>query len=121
MGGFDVNLLRYKDDASTADLKTLIDICSTDANVEILSGNIVTHISDHLAEFLGFPLKQTPHKSWKEIYKRNYKNVNVGQFMSQLWNTYWQEALKINKKETNVLFITPCLCALAAIQFCIGN
>ena len=24
MGGFDVNLLRYKDDASTADLKTLI-------------------------------------------------------------------------------------------------
>lgn len=121
MGGFDVNLLRYKDDASTADLKTLIDICSTDANVEILSGNIVTHISDHLAEFLGFPLKQTPHKSWKEIYKRNYKNVNVGQFMSQLWNTYWQEALKINKKETNVLFITPCLCALAAIQFCNGN
>ena len=63
MGGFDVNLLRYKDDASTADLKTLIDICSTDANAEILSGNIVTHISDHLAQFLGFPLKQTPHKN----------------------------------------------------------
>lgn len=63
MGGFDVNLLRYKDDASTADLKTLIDICSTDANAEIVSGNIVTHISDHLTQFLGFRLKQTPHKN----------------------------------------------------------
>ena len=63
MGGFDVNLLRYKDDASTADLKALIDICSTDANAEIVSGNIVTHISDHLAQFLGFRLKQTPHKN----------------------------------------------------------
>ena len=42
----------------TPRLKTLIDnIFSTDANVETFSGNIVTNISDHLTQFLSFPLK----------------------------------------------------------------
>ena len=47
----------------------LIDIFSTNANAETLSGNIVTNISNHLAQFLSFPLKQTPHKK-----KRKYIN-----------------------------------------------
>ena len=81
MGDFNVNVLKYEDDANTAvfrdkiyltslippitsptritlRLKTLIDnIFSTDANVETFSGNIVTNISDHLTQFLSFPLK----------------------------------------------------------------
>ena len=97
MGDFNVDLLKYEDDANTAvfrdkiyltslipqitsptritsRLKTLIDnIFSIDANVETLSGNIVTNISDHLSQFLSFPLKYTPHKKKNEIYKRNSK------------------------------------------------
>ena len=97
MGDFNVDLLKYEDDANTAvfrdkiyltslipqitsptritsRLKTLIDnIFSIDANVETLSGNIVTNISDHLTQFLSFPLKYTPHKKKNEIYKRNSK------------------------------------------------
>ena len=89
-----MDLLKYEDDANTADFfdkiystslitqktsptrmptrsKTLIDnIFSTDANSEALSGNlsvnIVTNISDHLTQFLSFQLKQAPHKKEKE-------------------------------------------------------
>ena len=46
-----------------------------------LPGNIVKNISDHLTQFLSFPLKQTPHKKKKEIYKQNYKSFKVGQLM----------------------------------------
>ena len=38
------------------------------ANAETLSGNIVTNISDHIAQFLSFPLKQT-HEKKNEISK----------------------------------------------------
>ena len=121
MGDFNVNLLKYEDDANIAVFldkvystslipqitftarvtprsKTLIDnIFSTDANGETLLGNTVTNISCYLAQFLSFALKQTPKKK-KEIYKRNYKNFNVGQFISDLRNINWQEALEINRK-----------------------
>ena len=121
MGDFNVNLLKYEDDANIAVFldkvystslipqitfttritprsKTLIDnIFSTDANGETLLGNTVTNISCYLAQFLSFALKQTP-KNKKEIYKRNYKNFNVGQFISDLRNINWQEALEINRK-----------------------
>ena len=92
MGDFNVVLLKYEDDANTANflyktcstswipqiisptrmiprLGTLIDNkFSTGANAEILSGNIVTIISDHLAQFLSFWIR--PHKNKKEIYKK---------------------------------------------------
>ena len=56
--------------------KTLIDnIFSTNANAETLSGNIVTNISNHLAQFFNLPLKQTPHKKKNKIYKRNDENL----------------------------------------------
>ena len=128
MGGFNVDLLKYEDDANTAIFldkicltflipqisltritpwsKTLIDnVFSTDADTEMLPDNIVTNISNHIVEFLSFPQKQTPHKKKKEIYKWNYKFFNVGQFMSDLWNINWQKALEISRKETNVSFI----------------
>ena len=122
MGDFNVDLLKYEDDANTADFldkiystslipqitsptritprsKTLIDnIFSTDASVETLSGNIVTNISDHLAQSLSFPVKQAPHKKKNEIYKRQYKNFNAGQFIRDLRNINWQEALQLKIK-----------------------
>ena len=40
--------------------KTLIDnVFSTDTNEEVTSGNILTSISDHLAQFLISPLSQS--------------------------------------------------------------
>ena len=42
--------------------KTLIDyIFSADTNEEVISGNILTSISDHLVQFLLFPLKSDSH------------------------------------------------------------
>ena len=79
MSDFNVDLLKYEDDTNTVvfldkiystflipqipsptkitQLKT-IDIFVTDPNAETLSRNTVTNISDHLAQFLSFPLKQ---------------------------------------------------------------
>ena len=80
MGDFNADLLKYENDTDTPDFldqiytslllphiasptgvspksKPLIDnIFSTDTNEEVTSGNILTSISDHLAQFLLFPL-----------------------------------------------------------------
>ena len=128
MGDFNVDLLKYENNTYTADFldkiystflipqttsptritprsKTLIDnIFTTNANEETLSGNIITNISDHLAQFLSFPVKKSPHKTKKEIYKRNYKNFDADLFLSDLRNIDWQQALKISKKNTNDSF-----------------
>ena len=98
MGDFLVDLLNYEHGSDTADFldkiystslipqitsrarktpqsETLIDnIFSTDANAETLSGNIVTNISDHLAQFLSFPLKQTKKERGNIKRKRKYIN-----------------------------------------------
>ena len=99
MGDFLVDLLNYEDGSDTADFldkiystslipqitsraritpqsETLIDnIFSTDANAETLSGNIVTNISDHLAQFLSFPLEETKKERERNI-KRKRKYIN---------------------------------------------
>ena len=122
MGDFNVDLLKYENNTYTVDVrdkiystslipqitsptritprsKTLIDnIFTTDSNDETLSGNIITNISDHLAQFLSFPVKKSPHKTKKEIYKRNYKNFDADLFLSDLRNIDWQQALEISKK-----------------------
>ena len=83
MGDFNVDLLKYTTDTSTAQFldqmyssslnpqitsptristksKTLIDnIFSTDSPEEPISENIITSISDHLAQFLLFPVEKT--------------------------------------------------------------
>ena len=48
---------------------------------------------------------QSSHEKKNKIHKQNYKNRNVGHFVSYLRNINWLEALEINRKETNVLFI----------------
>ena len=95
MRNFNVDLLKYTTDTSTAQfldqmysssllpqitsptrmstkIKNLIDnTFSTDSPEEPISGNIITCISDHLAQFLLFPIEKTMG-SKKEIYKRNF-------------------------------------------------
>ena len=95
MGNFNVDLLKYTADTSTAQFqdqmysssllpqitsptrsstksKTLVDnTFSTDSPEEPISGNIITSISDHLAQVLLFPIEKTKGK--KEIYKSEFQ------------------------------------------------
>ena len=95
MGDFNVDLLKYTADTRTAQFqdqmysssllpqitsptrsstksKTLIDnTFSTDSPEETISGNIITSISDHLAQVLLFPIEKTKGK--KEIYKSEFQ------------------------------------------------
>ena len=98
-GDFNVDFLKYITDISTAQFldqmyssslyreitsptristksKTLIDnIFFTDSPEELISGNIITSISDRLAQSLLFPIEKTKGSKKKEIYKRNFKSL----------------------------------------------
>ena len=81
MGDFNVELMKYKNDSNSADFldlvylsflapqitartrlsprsKTLVDnIFTTDSTEDFISGNIFTTISDHLAQFILYPIE----------------------------------------------------------------
>ena len=81
MGDFNVKLIKYKNDSNSADFldlvylsflapqittrtrlsprsKTLVDnIFTTDSTEDFISGNILTTISDHLAQFILYPIE----------------------------------------------------------------
>ena len=58
----------------------------------------MTSISDHLAQFFLFPLSQTTRDKKKEIYKRTFKHFNAENFLNDVQNFDWDQALKIDKK-----------------------
>ena len=66
----------------------------------------VANVSDHLAQFLSFPLKQTPHEKKNEIYKQNYKYFNVASLSVTFEILIGKKLLKKNRKKTNASFIT---------------
>ena len=67
--------------------KTLIDdIFSTDSDEDVTSGNILTSTSDHLAQFLLFPLSQTNRNKKKEIYKHFIKYFKADNFLNDVQN-----------------------------------
>ena len=79
------DLLKYTTDTSTA-LVLLVLILTSSNNItylyqykispeEPISGNTITSISDHLAQFLLFPIEKTKDSKKKEIYKRNFKSL----------------------------------------------
>ena len=122
MGDFNTDMLKYENDIDTADFldqiyaflllphitsptrvnprsKTLIDnIFSTDTNEDVTSGNILTSISDHLAQFLLFPLSHTNRDKKKEICKRTFKHFKAENFLNDVQNIDWDQALKTDKK-----------------------
>ena len=70
--------------------KTLIDnIFYNNFDDSIISGNIITDISDHLAQFLITP-KVLENERKKLIYKRCFKNFNEELFENNLKNTNWE-------------------------------
>ena len=67
------------------------------------SGNIITSISDHLTQFLLFPIKAQKEQK-QEIYQRNFKNFNEKNFPEDLKNLNWDRVLELNKNNTNRSF-----------------
>ena len=126
MGDFNVDLLKYKVDSNTADFldlvhssslvpqittptrprsKTLTDSIFTTGNTEdIISRNILTTISDHLAQFILYPIEQFKCDNRMDIYKRSFKNFKPQDFQRDLENINWDRALKINENQTNQSF-----------------
>ena len=128
MGDFNADLLKYTTDTSTAQFldqmyssyllpwitsptctstkpKTLTDnIFSTDNREELISQNIITSISDHLAQFLLFPIEKTKGSKEKEIYKRNFKCLTGNELNEALKNIYWDKPLRLNQNNTNKPF-----------------
>ena len=85
--------------------KTLIDnIFSTDSPEELISRNIITSISDHLAQFLIFPTEKTKGSKKKEIYEKNFKSLTGNELIEDLKSIYWDKALKLNQSDTNISF-----------------
>ena len=119
MGDFNIDLLKYvteKDSANFLDSmyasfllryistpsrvtprsKTLIDnIFSNNIEDGSISGNIVTTISDHYAQFL---LLQNLNKNSinSEIYHQDFKKLSKNNLERDLFNTNWDAILEVN-------------------------
>ena len=128
MGDFNINLLRYNEDHNSTDFldqiyscslipriisptrltprsKTLIDnIFSTDTANEVITGNILTTLSDHLAQFLLFPIKGTKPGSKANNYCRNIKRFDPKVFLQDLQNIDWYIALKLDEENVDSSF-----------------
>ena len=127
MGDFNIDLLKVESDTKISDFleqvyatslkpnitaptrintrsKTLIDnIFSTETGENSFSGNILTSISDHLAQFLLFPMKAY-EKQKAETYQRNFKNFNEVDFLNDANRLKWNSVLELNKNNTNRSF-----------------
>ena len=99
MGDFNIDLLKYETNNNSSEFldiiysssliprltsptrisprsKTLIDnIFTTDTYDETIAGNLMTSISDHLAQFVIFPNTTNKVKE-KDKYQRDFKNFN---------------------------------------------
>ena len=67
--------------------KTLTDnIFITDNTEDTISGNILPTISDHLAQFILYPMEQLKRDNKMDIYKRSFKNFKPQDFQRDLEN-----------------------------------
>ena len=85
--------------------KTLIDnIFSTASPEKPISRNIITSVSDHLAQFLLFPIEKTKGSKKKEIYERNFKSLTGNELIESLKSIYWDKTLRLNQNDRNKSF-----------------
>ena len=127
MGDFNINHLNYETHHATADFindlysnsfvpyitlptritprsKTLIDnIFLNEINETITSGNLITDISDHHAQFLITP-KILENGPCKKTYKRCFKRFNNELFQNDLMNTDWEATLNTNLNDVDFSF-----------------
>ena len=128
MGDFNIDLLKYEKDHNTADFldqmysaslvphitsptritshsRTLIDnIFSMDISENAISGNNVTTISDHLAQFLFLPIDQFKTNNNKNIYQHNFKSFNQQIFLEDIQYLNWKNVLELEKKDVDYSF-----------------
>ena len=127
LGDFNIDLLKYdtnKDSTAFLDLmytnfllpyvttptrvtshsETLIDnIFSNKIEDDLISGNIITTISDHYGQFL-LQKNVTLDKSKPNSFGHNFKNFNAAHFDFELKNTDWNATLEIDKKDIDLSF-----------------
>ena len=127
LGDLNINLLNYESDRHTAHFlddmyshsftpyitrstritprsKTLIDnIFYNNFNETIISGNLITDISEHLAQFIITP-KISQQESKKIIHKRCFKNFNEDPFENNLRNINWGTLLNLELSDVNFSF-----------------
>ena len=128
LGDFNIDLLKYERDHYTADFldqtysaslvphitsptritsqsRTLLDnIFSTDTSENAISGNIVTSISNHLAQFLFLPIHRFKTNNSKNIYQCNFKSFNQQIFLEDIQNLNWNNVLELEKK-TSITYL----------------
>ena len=74
--------------------RTLIDnIFSNNIEDGLISGNIISTISDHYARFLLMKNMKIKQKETTDIYSHDFKNLNEVQFESELCNIDWKSVL----------------------------
>ena len=86
--------------------KTLIDnIFSNDPNfTQGVSGNFTFSISDHLPQFLLMPREDYRPPKKHFLYKRDLKNLNKEDIVSDVININWPEVLSPGKMDPNYSF-----------------
>ena len=128
MGDFNINLLKYEKDHNAADFldqmystslvpqtisptritsrsRTLIDnIFSTDISENAISGDIITSISDHLAQFLFLSIDQFKTNNSKNMYQSNFKSFNQQIFLKDIQNLNWNNVVELEKEEIDNSF-----------------
>ena len=85
--------------------KTLIDnIFSNIIEDGGISGNIVTTISDHYAQFLLLQNLNNKNPTKSEIYHQDFKKLNKNNLERDLVNTNWDAILEINNGDVDKPF-----------------
>ena len=85
--------------------KTLIDnIFSNNIEDGSISGNIVTTISDHYAQFLLLQNLNNKNPTKGEIYHQDFKKLNKNNLERDLVNTNWDAILEVNNGNVDKSF-----------------
>ena len=128
MGDFNIDLLKYDTEKDSADFldsvyasfllpyirtpsrvtprsKTLIDnIFSNNIEDGSISGNIITTISDHYAQFLLLQNLNNKSPANSEIYHQDFKTLNKNNLERDLVNTNLDTILEINNGDVDKSF-----------------
>ena len=128
MGDFNIDLLKYDTEKDSADFldstyasfllpyisapshvtprsKRLIDnIFSNNIEDGSISGNIVTTISDHYAQFLLLQNLNNKNPIKNEIYHQDFKKLNKNNLERDLVNTNWDAILEVHNGDVDKSF-----------------
>ena len=69
-----------------------------------MSGNIVTTISDHYAQFLVLLNLNKRNPTNSEIYLQDFKKLNKNNLERDLVNTNWDAILEVNNRDVHKSF-----------------